>query len=205
MNYELHCKYFHSKLWHLKAHRKNPVRMVVLSNNDFHFNCRQQQMTKNKMDFYLTLEFFQRTNNSEEMDFNTKPELRVRTHLRSLFINLRPVWLQSDDSVEFVQGQVSILYVLAGWQESGGGEVWGGSRTITFTFTTTVTKGKRKKRPFDHISFVEGRQGEGCQVKSALIELHNDSLSLETVTVGQTEHSHCSGDKKNTWSQRELV
>lgn len=156
---------------------------------------------KIKWTFIWHWSFSQRTNNSEEMDFNTKPELRVRTHLRSLFINLRPVWLQSDDSVELVQGQVSILYVLAGWQESGGEGV-GGSRTITFTFTATVTKGKRKKRPFDHISFVEGRQGEGCQVKSALIELHNDSLSL---TVGQTEHSHCSGEKKNTWSQRELV
>lgn len=145
MNYELHCKYFHSKLWHLKAHRKNPVSMVVLSNNDFHFNCRQQQMTKNKMDFYLTLEFFQRTNNSEEMDFNTKPELRVRTHLRSLFINLRPVWLQSDDSVEFVQGQVSILYVLAGWQELGGEGVWGGVGQLHSHSPPQSQKEKEKK------------------------------------------------------------
>lgn len=38
---------------------------------------------------------------------------RFRPHLCSLFVDLRPVWLQSDDSVELVQRQVSILYVLA--------------------------------------------------------------------------------------------
>lgn len=37
---------------------------------------------------------------------------RVGPHLSSLFIHLRPVWLQGDDAVELVQSQISILYVL---------------------------------------------------------------------------------------------
>lgn len=100
---------------------------------------------KIKWTFIWHWSFSQRTNNSEEMDFNTKPELRVRTHLRSLFINLRPVWLQSDDSVEFVQGQVSILYVLAGWQESGGGWVWGGVGQLHSHSPPQSQKEKEKK------------------------------------------------------------
>lgn len=42
---------------------------------------------------------------------------RGRPHLCPLFVNLWPVGLQSDDSVEFVQCQVSILYILP-WQQS---------------------------------------------------------------------------------------
>lgn len=41
---------------------------------------------------------------------------RVGPHLCSLFVDLWPVGLQSDDSVELVQCQVSILYVLA-WRQ----------------------------------------------------------------------------------------
>lgn len=44
---------------------------------------------------------------------------KVRPHLCSLFVDLWPVRLQSDDSVELVQRQVSILYVLA-WRHRKG-------------------------------------------------------------------------------------
>ena len=48
------------------------------------------------------------------------PELWTGSYLGSLLVDFWPVWLQRDDSVELVQSQVSILYVLAKGQSEGG-------------------------------------------------------------------------------------
>lgn len=66
--------------------------------------------------------------------------LRV-SHLCSLFIDLRPVWLQSDDAVELVQSQVSILDVLA-------------ERTLEGDPKCAVSK-KKKKTSIDLIKDIQ--------------------------------------------------